>query len=488
MKCSSFVLRGLLAFLFLWLLAGTGLSYWGRNEFQSGAERVANLCTDLAAVFTALEVSAANIDSSADAEERLSAKACNVTDITTELTTAADGLKSASTGVVDLLDGLAPTIEEVAVLFETTVPRLIDWGIGLVTAFIGLTVFFGFWTVMCGSARRQRLLIAFSACVLVILCPLIAFELTFSVVLSDFCVGLEGGDDSLMVMAKDYAPSSTLDLINYYGTCNGTNPVSNFLDIAADEILIINSTVADLKRLRLPACNDTSLSSMQTQSVAASGYIGDMSSNIGCNIINPFITDIFHKVVCSDVVNGVYKIWVVQLTCAVSLWVLLFLVMAEILTRETESRLELAIQEQRLDLKPSMFIPKKGTKARRKYDRKGRKERLAEDKKLAQELEQIEKTRQDDELAWAAADAEAIAESAAEEKKQWLVKNPKGFGMGEERREEQLRIGLGGAAAANANAQRKKMKEATKSKVTKKRNAKRTFDPDAQIVDKKKSA
>jgi shikimate 5-dehydrogenase len=73
---------------------------------------------------------------------------------------------------------------------------------------------------------------------------------------------------------------------------------------------------------------------------------------------------------------------------------------------------------------------------------------------------------------------------AADEKRQWLVKNPKGFGMGEERREEVLRIGHGGTAAAAAAADKKKQKDATKNKVVKKRNAKRTFDPDAE-TDKK---
>ncbi len=38
---------------------------------------------------------------------------------------------------------------------------------------------------------------------------------------------------------------------------------------------------------------------------------------------------------------------------------------AEVLMREREGRLELALQEQRLGLKPSMFLPKKGTRKRR---------------------------------------------------------------------------------------------------------------------------
>lgn len=174
---------------------------------------------------------------------------------------------------------------------------------------------------------------------------------------------------------------------------------------------MINSTSQLLKQL--PTCSDRNLTRMQDESIAASGYITEMNNEIGCDVINPFITEIFHKVICDDVVNGVYKIWVVQLTCAVSLWVLLFLVMAEILTRETESRLNLAMQEQRLDLKPSMFIPRKGTKKRRLYDRKTRKDRLADDRAMAEELSQLEQNRADDELAWAAADAEAVAEVMA---------------------------------------------------------------------------
>jgi hypothetical protein len=43
MVCSSFVMRMILTFAFLWLLAGTGLSYWGREEFQAGAQKVFTL-------------------------------------------------------------------------------------------------------------------------------------------------------------------------------------------------------------------------------------------------------------------------------------------------------------------------------------------------------------------------------------------------------------------------------------------------------------
>ena len=48
-----------------------------------------------------------------------------------------------------------------------------------------------------------------------------------------------------------------------------------------------------------------------------------------------------------------------------------------------------------------------------------RKDRLEEDRRLAEELMSTEDQRQRDEYAWAMADAEAAADAAADEQKQW---------------------------------------------------------------------
>jgi hypothetical protein len=225
-----------------------------------------------------------------------------------------------------------------------------------------------------------------------------------------------------------------------------------------------------------PACNRTLLAATQGASVEAAAELSSMQAYVGCDQINPFYTELVYDVLCTSVVSGVYQIWSVQLACAVSLWLLLFFVQAQVLTREHEGRLELALQEQRIGLKPSSFLPRKGTSARRKFDARQNKDRSREDKQLALELAATAETRAADEAAWADADREAQAEAAADEKRQWLVKNPKGFGPGEERREETLRIGHGGAAAAAAAAKKKAEKASQKAQ---RRTAKRTFDPDA---------
>ena len=113
-----------------------------------------------------------------------------------------------------------------------------------------------------------------------------------------------------------------------------------------------------------------------------------------------------------------------------------------------------------------------------------RKDRLEEDRRLAEELMSTEDQRQRDEYAWAMADAEAAADAAADEQKQWLVKNPKGFGTGagDERREAVLRIG---PAPADKAAMEERKRE--RARAGARRRERRTFDPDAAYLDAKKS-
>ncbi len=56
--CRSWIMRSILVFAFMWLMAGTGLSYWARNDFQGGAEKVYILSLELRDKFVNLELAA----------------------------------------------------------------------------------------------------------------------------------------------------------------------------------------------------------------------------------------------------------------------------------------------------------------------------------------------------------------------------------------------------------------------------------------------
>ena len=367
--------------------------------------------------------------------------------------------------------------------------RYVDAGIGSMTAFISLTVWFGFITVMFGSVRRQKLMIAFASIVLCMLCPLIAFELTLSVVISDFCHGLADGDRSMKVFAREFAPPSTVPLIDFYVGCQGVNPFTNETELASEQAALMADVVEGIDG----SCDPRTIDSLTRAASVVDVKVHNISKTTACANLNPYYSEMMYNVACGDVVEGIYHLWVVQLTCAVSLWVLLFLIQCELITREKEGRLELAKQEQRLKLKPSSFTPAHGTAARRKFDKVKRKELLEEDRRLAQELAVTEEERRRDEQAWAAADAEAAAEAEADEQKQWLVKNPKGFGTGagEERREAVLRIGPAPAdKAAIEEAKRLRARGGFGiggASGYGRRRERRTFDPDAAYMDAKKA-
>jgi hypothetical protein len=218
MKCSSFVQRAILFIAFTLLTVGTGLTYYGRNEFQAGCVQIFELSNDLSGAFVGLTERAESVQDQLTICETLGSRVnlCDSGVDTSELATGTETLNEVAAGLVAMVDGLGGTMDRVGTLFDVTVPSLIDWGIGLMTAFMGMTVFYGLYSVTCGSTREQKFMIGWSCIALTLFCPLIAFELTFSVVLSDFCVGLSDNDASLMVtrsktkQAAAFTPTSPL--------------------------------------------------------------------------------------------------------------------------------------------------------------------------------------------------------------------------------------------------------------------------------------
>lgn len=78
--------------------------------------------------------------------------------------------------------------------------RYIDLGIGFITAVLSVTIAFGLFNTVLGTVYTQRLMLIFASIVLVLYCPIIALELTASVAVSDFCVGL---DSSFLLVAEE---------------------------------------------------------------------------------------------------------------------------------------------------------------------------------------------------------------------------------------------------------------------------------------------
>ncbi len=59
-----------------------------------------------------------------------------------------------------------------------------------------------------------------------------------------------------------------------------------------------------------------------------SAGIAETGDFLGCSALNPAYVGLMHDVVCTYGTQGLYRLWVVQLTVAIILWVVLFYALA----------------------------------------------------------------------------------------------------------------------------------------------------------------
>mmetsp|Transcript_23169 Transcript_23169/g.67566 ORF Transcript_23169/g.67566 Transcript_23169/m.67566 type:complete len:565 (-) Transcript_23169:27-1721(-) len=348
--CRPRCFKAFLAIAFLWLLLGTGLSYWGRNAFQQGADKVYDISQSVAAIFELLETySAQMVDDSDTVETSTADLTCPVANVTEDFTAAATELSVATEEVFDSLDGLSGSAERIGRLFDKKIPRYIDYGIGAITILMAATVFSGLVSVVCGSVAARKTLLAVASLVLVVFCPIIAFELTLSVAVSDFCVGLDDQDSSFIDVADRYAPEDSLELVTFYASCNGTNPLDADLNASLTSVASLQQAVAEGYTA---GCSAAELSDINSALTSLNKTIFLMYDSIGCPTVNPLLSDLLYDVVCKDVVRGLYRLWVVQLACAVSLWTLLFFVQSQVHVDEHVDAKVLKQQEINLGLHP----------------------------------------------------------------------------------------------------------------------------------------
>jgi hypothetical protein len=134
---------------------------------------------------------------------------------------------------------------------------------------------------------------------------------------------------SVITVAQTYAPAGALALVQFYTSCSGENALATALAESAAALRSLNATVHAVPgtvAAAFPAQCRTPLLAIQKAAAQASGQVVDMGEALGCQQINPIYTKLTHGVACGDVISGIYKLWAVQLGCAITLWLLLFFV------------------------------------------------------------------------------------------------------------------------------------------------------------------
>jgi len=243
-----------------------------------------------------------------------------------------------------------------------------------------------------------------------------------------------------------YAPAASLDLIEHYVYCNSTNPLSPYLNQSTLAIQQANKSISST------ICETSAVSSVRQLSSDSVEAIESMEDSIACSRINPLLQHLMRDILCTDMIDGVYNLWSVQLSCALLLWLLLFFVRVEVLKLRVEDRLESEMGEFRLGITKDMYIPS-GKRAKRKY--LAEKKRQADEIIHAKELEVLRKQQQREaELkAWQEAKDKLAMQAEVYASKRWLVFQPSAekasggkAGGEDDRRAAKLVLGMAPAA------------------------------------------
>lgn len=95
------------------------------------------------------------------------------------------------------------------------------------------------------------------------------------------------------------------DVMTYYLTCNGTNPLAAQFETSRDVIADYTSIVNDISTNGY-SCNTAALNSITTTNVETSGSLTEMEGATGCGELNPRIQGMLHGVVCDEAVRGLF--------------------------------------------------------------------------------------------------------------------------------------------------------------------------------------
>ena len=332
-RCTPNQQRFLLFLWFLLTLVMMCCSYVGRNDFLAGAENVASAAGDMGDIFNQLSTHGDTLSTSASSMDATASDiTCVVDDIdfsqyTSAFATAVDALAS-------IWDGLDEKFYRVQDLIEGDAPFYIDVGVLVTVLLVALVsiaaILADFCSCCCASISRMSwILFNFASFLGVLVCLiltiLVALELTISVGISDFCAA--GPDLSFKNIATEKLnlDGENFDLISYYISCEGANPLFENMNSSIVELEGLNATVN--AALEAGACSPTAdVRSLGSGSVSCLGTLDDIQGTIGCTSINPVYQTLVYDLLCGDVVDGLYALWTVQITSAFMLYIGLFLI------------------------------------------------------------------------------------------------------------------------------------------------------------------
>lgn len=176
--------------------------------------------------------------------------------------------------------------------------------------------------VLYGTALSRRWAITASSrqgfALCVVLSIVVAFEFGLAVKLADFCKRPDRNFVDLLeerVGLKD----DSLDLVVYYVSCDGVNPLADDIAAARTGAVALNATLA-----RVDCTPDAVIDELQRQTLVVIDLIDALVDAIACPPINDDYASLLRGAVCNRFLTGLYAVAVVHAVVAALLYLFLY--------------------------------------------------------------------------------------------------------------------------------------------------------------------
>lgn len=200
--------------------------------------------------------------------------------------------------------------------------RRLDLGL---LAFVGITHAALLPSTAYGTALSRRWALWLAARLGFALCvgiaALVALEFGVGVELADFCRRPDRHFVDL-VHARAHLEVGAADLVAYYATCHGENPLGADVDAASTGLAALNATLAAVDQACAPKA---AVDRIQALVDAAKPQLAHLRNLVDCPPINAYYQRLVHSATCKYFLSGLYALAVTHAAFLALLFLFLFL-------------------------------------------------------------------------------------------------------------------------------------------------------------------
>ena len=225
--------------------------------------------------------------------------------------------------------GISPKLDMLA---KVPLSLYVDMGLGATVAQMLGVLGVGLSGLICSSICFLTMSTGQGTGMLLSIVVIIAAEVFLSVLLSDFC--MFGPMKAINMLTQKFMSGADAkmprDVVAYFTTCEGSNPIAAPMTQALAGLTAISAQLTPLATQKYPGsksaiCDSTAVQAVLDSANATSNSMNTIVRVMGCEHINPIMSNFTNELLCKPVIHGLYHLWVVQASAACFLLVNLFM-------------------------------------------------------------------------------------------------------------------------------------------------------------------